>query len=223
MIKMKSIFALLLVLFFTSCEKGILEDTVYELSPDFVPEERLFNVFETSVEEFDCRYENNPVLAEVKSSYLSDTSQLAVSWYEEEQNGNLLLLSNDLSQRFTTKGPFVLKFKGYVKEIYLDTTIKFDIPFCEAYVEFPNVFEPNEDQLFDTWAPIGEGILSIDFVVTDTQGVKLFSSTSIGNSWDGTSQNVKMPTGTYNYRCSGLLKNGYNFSSSGAFELIRVQ
>ncbi len=99
-------------------------------------------------------------------------------------------------------------------EIYLEEYIP------TMYVT--NSFSPNSDGLNDTWRPIYSGITSIHWEIRDSEGVKVFSTNDLGSSgWDGTYQNVPLPSGFYLYYINYSTLTTENNILTGSLELIR--
>jgi gliding motility-associated-like protein len=66
----------------------------------------------------------------------------------------------------------------------------------------PNAFSPNHDNLNETIKPIIEcNPLPIDyeFSIYNRLGQKVFSTTVLDESWDGTFKNKEQEVGTYDY------------------------
>ncbi|MEN9522218.1 MAG: hypothetical protein RL065_595, partial [Bacteroidota bacterium] len=73
---------------------------------------------------------------------------------------------------------------------------------CDCNIYMPNAFSPNHDNLNETIKPIIEcNPLPIDyeFSIYNRLGQKVFSTTVLDESWDGTFKNKEQEVGTYDY------------------------
>ena len=88
----------------------------------------------------------------------------------------------------------------------------------------PTVFTPNSpDGTFRTEKPIPVGVLRLDyFRVFDRYGKMLFSTSKVGEGWDGYYKGEAQPSGTYIYEAKGIDYRGIKtLYSKGTFVLIR--
>lgn len=81
---------------------------------------------------------------------------------------------------------------------------------------FPNVFTPNGDGLNDIFFPKGLFIKSITIGIFNQNGQELFTSSALGEGWDGSFAGKAMPAGLYIYTCQveDLIGNRKNFSGT---------
>lgn len=88
----------------------------------------------------------------------------------------------------------------------------------------PNSFSPNNDFINDYFTPIVSDISEEDynFTIFDRNGLVIFNSTTIGESWDGTHSNKKSQNGVYiwklTYKINGNLTS---YDKFGHVNLIR--
>ena len=88
----------------------------------------------------------------------------------------------------------------------------------------PNVFMPNGlEPAYRTEKPTPVGILKLDyFRVFDRYGKMLFSTSKVGEGWDGYYKGEAQPSGTYIYEAKGIDYRGIKtLYSKGTFVLIR--
>jgi gliding motility-associated-like protein len=85
----------------------------------------------------------------------------------------------------------------------------------------PNAFSPNGDGLNDIVNVHGFCIATVTFQVYSRWGEKVFESTSLTDSWDGTYQGKNMDTGVFVYRADGITIDGKPFNVKGNITLIR--
>lgn len=86
----------------------------------------------------------------------------------------------------------------------------------------PSAFTPNGDGRNDILKPIPVGIAKLDyFRVYSRWGQLLYSSSIIGNGWDGTLNGTQQPSGTYVYSTQGKDYKGGIVFRKGTVVLIR--
>lgn len=207
---------LYIFVFLTSCTPEPYKGTEgFAIDPEFEPSVKEVNVTNGDIDTLSCIYENNFVLLKADSSVFA-----TAKWYKVVGNDRIYS-SNNLSQNVSVEGDYELEYTNYKNGQPIDTVIKIKVEYCLAYVEYPNVFEPNGDGAFDFWAPVGEGVAKIRYSVIGADGAVLFEGNSMEEKWDGFSRGKKMSPGTYTYTASGTLRSGYLFDSKGTFELVR--
>jgi len=96
---------------------------------------------------------------------------------------------------------------------YFSNLVKVERP---LQIYFPNIFTPNGDGLNDIFFPKGLFIRSIVMSVFNQNGQELFTSSALGEGWDGTFSNKKMPAGVYVYTCQveDFIGNRKNYSGT---------
>tara|TARA_B110000211_G_C13970922_1_gene504932 strand:- start:72 stop:737 length:666 start_codon:yes stop_codon:yes gene_type:complete len=132
--------------------------------------------------------------------FLSDSS-----FYETSLNG---LYRLDLEKNYPSIGE-------------VDTSIFIELDYCPTWIETPLSFTPDNQQQFNTWKPILEGVNKFYYRITDEDDVILFESTSLQNSFDGSYNGTPLPSGTYYFYISGTYKSRVLFEKKGNFELVR--
>jgi hypothetical protein len=92
----------------------------------------------------------------------------------------------------------------------------------EAYSIFiPTAFSPNGDNSNDQLFVYGAGIKTLDFVVFDRFGEKVFESSSVNDGWDGTFRGKPMNTGIYAWYCTAEFFDGTSQQLKGDVTLTR--
>lgn len=92
----------------------------------------------------------------------------------------------------------------------------------EAYGIFiPSAFSPNDDGANDMLFCYGAGIKSMEFVVFDRFGEKVFESKSVNDGWDGTFRGKPMSSGIYAYYCTAEFFDGSSKQLKGDVSLVR--
>jgi gliding motility-associated-like protein len=96
--------------------------------------------------------------------------------------------------------------------------ITIDVSCGDVFV--PKAFSPNGDGQNDLLYARGACIATIEFVVFDRWGNKLFETTDKNTPWDGTSKGQPVNTGTYVYMLNATLNDGTSIHRKGNIELI---
>ncbi len=85
----------------------------------------------------------------------------------------------------------------------------------------PNAFSPNNDGKNDVIYVSGEYIDSMDWVIYNRWGEKVFQSKDINEGWDGKYRNQDCQAGVYYYKLEIKCSGGKTFLSGGDITLIR--
>jgi gliding motility-associated-like protein len=92
----------------------------------------------------------------------------------------------------------------------------------DYFLEIPNVFTPNGDQLNDTFFPKYKFIKNLQLQVMNKWGELIYSSSGQKNSgWDGLVSGQKAPEGVYVYTLRYQVPDGRTIASSSTFLLAR--
>jgi len=84
----------------------------------------------------------------------------------------------------------------------------------------PNIFSPNETHNNILYVR-GACITSMDFLVFDRWGNKVFESQNINDGWDGTYKGQAMNTATYVWSLKATLRDGASLERKGDVTLVR--
>jgi gliding motility-associated-like protein len=122
---------------------------------------------------------------------------------------------------YTSKGRYTVTLKVLDNSGCLITQTK-ELDILDYFIEIPNVFTPNGDQLNDTYFPKFRFITHLQLQVMNTWGELIYRSRGVDNAgWDGTVAGQKAPEGVYVYKLSFQVPDGRIFSSSSTFLLAR--
>ena len=203
----------MLIIFFASCGDREIYDTVTESDdPDFSPETTEIFIDQTAPDSIqECFYLNNAAKLTFKSNY--DT----IIWYKLN-NATFLKLAQEKSIVIAESGFYVAKIK-------LGNSIKYKkvgMYLCPCQVDnIPDAFSPNNDGVFDTWAPTATGVRSALFTIYNMNNSKLYESNDLNKGWDGVYDGKNAPSGTYKYEVKISLKSGKLFQYKGKLTLKR--
>ena len=91
----------------------------------------------------------------------------------------------------------------------------------DPFVFIPNIFSPNNDNQNDALFVRGTGISTIEFLVFDRWGEKVFETNSLEIGWDGTFRGQDMSPGVFMYVASVTFTNGSSSVVKGDVTLVR--
>lgn len=94
-------------------------------------------------------------------------------------------------------------------------------PCYTPHIYIPNIFSPNGDGDNDILQVHGLGIESMKLLIYDRWGEKIFESTSIDHSWDGTLNDNPVNPGVYIYSIIVSFDDESQLEQSGNITLIR--
>ncbi len=109
----------------------------------------------------------------------------------------------------------------------LSDSMRVDLEICDCHVSIPDAFSPNGDGINDRFRLLSEkGCLvhSYSLVIYNRFGEVVFSSSSIGDGWDGTYKGSPAETGTYFYVArfnGGTNLRGTEYNRKGSMILVR--
>jgi len=102
---------------------------------------------------------------------------------------------------------------------YKTDTVTIDVNCGNVFI--PDAFSPNGDGANDVLYVRGDCIKTMDFVIYDRWGNKMFESNSPSIGWDGTYNGKAMNTGTYVYLLNAEMYNGTSYGKKGNVALVR--
>ena len=137
-------------------------------------------------------------------------------------NGNTITCvtcSNTVVQPTLTTQYIVVASNSKYCKVQDTVTVIVDINCGDFFI--PNVFSPNDDGLNDVINVHGRCISTFNLQIFNRWGEKVFETSSIENSWDGTFRGKKMDTGVFVYKADGVSIDGQSFKMKGNITLIR--
>jgi gliding motility-associated-like protein len=125
------------------------------------------------------------------------------------------------THRYATKGTYSVTLTVLDAAGCLLKAIK-QILVQDYFLEIPNVFTPNGDQLNDTFFPKYKFIKNLQLQVMNKWGELIYSSSGQKNpGWDGLVSGQKAPEGVYVYTLRYQVPDGRTITSSSTFLLAR--
>jgi gliding motility-associated-like protein len=91
----------------------------------------------------------------------------------------------------------------------------------EGSIYIPEAFSPNGDGQNDVFYVRCDCIKTMNFIIFDRWGNKVFETNNNSIGWDGRYKGQPMNTGTYVYYITALLNDGTKFMKKGNVELVR--
>lgn len=88
-------------------------------------------------------------------------------------------------------------------------------------IGIPNAFSPNNDGENDVLKIYGDNIISVQWLIFNRYGEKVFETNTVGDYWDGTFNGVECSLGVYTYYLKVHFSNGIYRELSGNITLMR--
>lgn len=130
--------------------------------------------------------------------------------------------SNDvLNYQFTDTGTYVVDYIATNVFGCEDTSSVKVLVYDVFEFIIPNVFTPNGDRVNDEFKMIACGVYDFDIKIFNRFGEQVFTSNSLGISWDGRVNGRKANSGTYFYTIKILDFRGDYIDYSGTVTLLR--
>lgn len=102
----------------------------------------------------------------------------------------------------------------------IDSVIVYvDLPCGEIFI--PNAFSPNDDGQNDKLCIMGGCFLSLEFMIFDRWGEKVFETNNASICWDGTFRGKPMNPAVFFYVLKATLNTGENIEKKGNISLIK--
>jgi gliding motility-associated-like protein len=155
-----------------------------------------------------------------ESAEIYATGGLNYSW-SPNINGSIACPScsiTSVSPTLTTEYIVVVSNSQYCK-VQDTVTVIVDINCGDFFI--PNVFSPNGDGLNDMINVHGRCITTFNLQIFNRWGEKVFETSSLSESWDGTFRGQKLDTGVFVYKADGISIDGQEFKLKGNITLIR--
>ena len=156
------------------------------------------------------------------ATFLWKTTNTQQDFLDKNYIYNPTAIVNDLSVDSITY--IVTATLNNVKKCSAVDTVRVLVYQTLPQIFVPNVFMPNGlESAYRTEKPTPVGILKLDyFRVFDRYGKMLFSTSKVGEGWDGYYKGEAQPSGTYIYEAKGIDYRGIKtLYSKGTFVLIR--
>jgi gliding motility-associated-like protein len=132
-------------------------------------------------------------------------------------NDTLIFNKDSLMQGNSGDLPYIARWQPCADEVYMPpSAIE---PCIDLFL--PDAFSPNNDGQNDVLYVRGNCIKTMDFIIFDRWGNKLFESESVSVGWDGTYMGKPMNTGTYVYYLHATMYDGSTLEKHGNITLVR--
>lgn len=127
--------------------------------------------------------------------------------------------SNTIVQPTVTTQYIVVSSNSIYCKVQDTVTITVDVNCGDFFI--PNVFSPNNDGLNDQINVHGRCISTFNLQIFNRWGEKVFETSSLSESWDGTYRGQKLDTGVFVYKADGVSIDGQSFKLKGNITLLR--
>ena len=145
-----------------------------------------------------------------------------LSYYWSPNNNNTIACvtcSNTIVQPTVTTQYIVVTSNSPYCKVQDTVTVIVDVNCGDFFI--PNAFSPNDDGLNDLINVHGKCISTFNLQIYNRWGEKVFETTTLENSWDGSYKGKKMDTGVFVYKADGVSIDGQSFKLKGNITLIR--
>jgi gliding motility-associated-like protein len=145
---------------------------------------------------------------------------LSYSW-SPNLNGSIACptCSSTVVQPTLTTQYIVVASNSIYCKVQDTVTVIVDINCGDFFI--PNVFSPNGDGLNDLINVHGRCISTFNLQIFNRWGEKVFETSSLSESWDGTFRGQKLDTGVFIYKADGVSIDGQEFKMKGNITLLR--
>ena len=141
-----------------------------------------------------------------------------ISWDFGDGNSSAVL---NPSHRYAKKGTYLVTLKVLDAAGCLIKASQ-EIQVLDYYLEIPNVFTPNGDQLNDSFFPKFRFVRNLQLQVMSLWGELIYRSEGQKDpGWDGHVSGQKAPEGVYVYTLRYQVPDGRTVTSSSTFLLAR--
>ncbi|HRG01697.1 MAG TPA: choice-of-anchor L domain-containing protein [Bacteroidia bacterium] len=155
-----------------------------------------------------------------ESATVSASGGVSYSW-SPNINGTIACptcSSTVVSPTLTTNYIVVASNSIYCK-VQDTVTVIVDVNCGDFFI--PNVFSPNGDGLNDMINVHGRCISTFNLQIFNRWGEKVFETSTLSESWDGTFRGQKLDTGVFVYKAEGVSIDGQEFKLKGNITLLR--
>jgi gliding motility-associated-like protein len=141
------------------------------------------------------------------------------SWHIDKPNV-LNLAGQGLNVRFRDTGEAIIKVISINLLGCIDSSST-TLEVKDEQLFFPNGFTPNGDGLNDVFKPQGLGIAEYQLLIYNRWGEVIFQTTDYTTGWDGTVNNMPVPSDVYLYQCEVIGPSGHRSNYSGNITVLR--
>jgi gliding motility-associated-like protein len=157
---------------------------------------------------------------------------------EDADDGTIILLINNGTPPFTvswSNGDTGTELDSLMPGIYNVTVadsngcqtvtvfsvLQSDISCYDPIVYVPNIFTPNGDGTNDILYVRGRGIETMQFIIYDRWGERVFTSEDPEDGWDGTFRGKPMESAVFVWHLKATLSNDESIKWKGTITLIK--
>lgn len=111
-------------------------------------------------------------------------------------------------------------FDNFLTTPSTPVALSYDV-LIDGQIFVANVFSPNGDGFNDLIFARGKALISVEFVIYDRWGAKVFETNDITKGWDGTKNGEQLNTAVFVYVVKGKFKNGDEVTQKGNITLLK--
>ncbi|HTB07488.1 MAG TPA: gliding motility-associated C-terminal domain-containing protein [Bacteroidia bacterium] len=155
-----------------------------------------------------------------QSLLVSDPTGKYVYWGGDFWTSTVVLGKDTIVQYpNSTEYPFIARWQSCTVPIDTNQLPVTQEPCHSLFI--PNAFSPNKDGQNDILYVRGDCISSMDFIIFDRWGAKVFESNNVNYGWDGTYKGKPMNTASFAYFLKAVLLDGTTVQKKGNITLVR--
>ncbi len=136
------------------------------------------------------------------------------------QDGNIIAGANSLNPMIDASGTYALTIESSVG-CKAEDEVLVTLLTNEYWAIFPAAFSPNGDGLNEPLRAIGAGIASIEWMIFNRWGEKVYEGNDVTLGWDGMHQGQPAPIGVYMYLAKVVFVDGGTEELKGSVTLVR--
>jgi gliding motility-associated-like protein len=192
---------------------GLLEKRTFTIIPRLTGPLEFTYLFDSQVE-----FQGNLVGFAVNFSPQATWPFIVISW--DFGDGTSTPMPSPI-HRYATKGTYLVTLTVLDAAGCLLKTSR-EMQVLDYYLEIPNVFTPNGDELNDTFFPKFRFIRNLELQVMNLWGELIYRSLGQDDpGWDGLVSGEKAPEGVYVYKLRYQVPGGRTVTYSSTFLLAR--
>jgi len=166
----------------------------------------------TNPSSFRISYSETQTICRGESVMIGASNGLTYEWEDGQTSDSILV-----NPEYTTVYYLTVMRQDDRKS---EARIRVNVQEC-ANIYIPNAFTPNNDGLNDRFVVKGTGIEAYRILIQTQDGVTVYESEDISESWDGSYAGNLMETGTYIYRIDYVDEYGNAGARNGYILLFR--
>lgn len=139
----------------------------------------------------------------VDGNNFEETENISFKWYFGDGSTSTELNPEHL---FNAVGPFVISLVATNSIGCKDSNSVAPLYIAESDIDFPNIFTPNGDGIYDVFKPSAQGMKTFQCIIFNRNGTQVYEYTDPAQGWDGKiNHGLQLASpGTYYYVIKGV-------------------